>query len=84
MLDGQQLVARFFKEGWTLNQFAVNKSIHKWANLGPQTVNSIDLTLKNRICDVIVLYFTYIMRHKTPIGANLVSLLFRKCPTFIY
>ena len=25
---------RFFKEGWTLKSFEVNKSIHHWANLG--------------------------------------------------
>ena len=28
LLDGQENRSRFFIEGWTLNQFAVNKSFH--------------------------------------------------------
>ena len=44
-------------------------------------MNSLDLAEKICICDVIA--FT-LRRHKTPIGASLVCLLFRKCPTFIY
>ena len=44
-------------------------------------MNSIDLAQKIRICDVIALT---LWCHQDPFGANLVCLLFCKCPTFIY
>ena len=60
---------------------ATQGSLNKRASTMGQLVDD-KLAQKIRIRDVIALFLLTLRRLKAPFGANLVCLLFRKCPTF--